>query len=143
MQDVRQPGDGREHGTGSAAPRRAAPDRGTAITAGGARKRGALGSAHFMLSRRIPAPASGAAVPAGGILLMAVPKRLLKRAVDRNTLRRVAREAWRAGASPRRPQTPALLRLAKRPPGFDALTQRARKRLWREELDALLARDAA
>lgn len=143
MQDVRQPGDGRD--TGSDTGSGSAPGRDTAGTArpGGARKRGPLASAHFMLSRRVPAPASGAAVPAGGILLMAVPKRLLKRAVDRNTLRRIAREAWRAGASPRRPQAPALLRLAKRPAGFDTLSQRARKRLWREEIDALLARDAA
>lgn len=95
-----------------------------------------------MLSRRVPAAAGGAVVPAGAILLMAVPKRLLKRAVDRNTLRRIAREAWRAGASPDRPQAPALLRLAKRPSGFDTLTQRARKRLWRAEIDGLFARDA-
>jgi RNase P protein component len=76
------------------------------------------------------------------VLLMAVPKRLLKRAIDRNTLRRVAREAWRAGASAERPATPVLLRLQRRPDGFERLTQRARKRLWRAEIDALLAKDA-
>jgi RNase P protein component len=73
---------------------------------------------------------------------MAIPKRLLKRAVDRNTLRRIAREAWRARSASCRPRAPALLRLARRPAGFETLTQRARKRLWREELDDLLARDA-
>jgi RNase P protein component len=120
-QDDRRPGDGR--GTG-------------------ARRRGPVASAHFVLTRRLPAPAHGALALEGDILLMAVPKRLLKRAVDRNTLRRIAREAWRARTANPRPRTPALLRLARRPAGFETLTQRARKRLWREELDDLLARDA-
>ena len=107
-----------------------------------ARRRPSVASAHFTLTRRAPAPADGADRPAGDILLMAVPKRLLKRAVDRNTLRRGAREAWRARPGNCRPRAPALLRLARRPADFDSLTQRARKRLWREELDELLARDA-
>lgn len=110
------------------------------------RRRGPLASTHFMLSRRFPAPAGGArsasAGPAGDILLMAIPKRLLKRAIDRNTLRRIAREAWRAGLNRSRPRSPALLRLVRRPVDFDGLTHRARKRLWREEIDELLARDA-
>lgn len=92
--------------------------------------------------RRVTTPVRGAAACGGDILLMAVPKRLLARAVDRNTLRRIAREAWRARSGPARPRAPALLRLARRPSGFETLTQRARKRLWREELDDLLARDA-
>ena len=125
MQDTRRPGTGR----GNAGPARR-------------RGRGPVASAHFTLSRRTPVPDGGNALPTGDVLLMAVPKRLLKRAVDRNTLRRVAREAWRAASGHDRPRSPALLRLARRPAGFDTLTQRARKRLWREEIDELLARDA-
>jgi hypothetical protein len=50
--------------------------------------RNALKSSYFALS----------AVPnkfAPNALMMAVPKRLLKRAVDRNAVKRVCREAWR------------------------------------------------
>ena len=83
---------------------------------------------------------------------MAIPKRQLKRAVDRNTVRRVAREAWRAAtrqnavAEPAQAQAgqaqaspTALLRLVSRPQGFALLAQGARKRLWRTELDHLMA----
>ncbi len=82
---------------------------------------------------------------------MAIPKRQLKRAVDRNTVRRVAREAWRAACAPvgsAEPAAPAgaaavapsaLLRLVSRPQGFALLAQGARKRLWRTELDHLMA----
>ncbi len=83
---------------------------------------------------------------------MAIPKRQLKRAVDRNTVRRVAREAWRAAALPVTIDDPAqalpaqavasrsaLLRLVSRPQGFALLAQGARKRLWRAELDHLMA----
>jgi Ribonuclease P len=50
--------------------------------------RNALKSSYFALS----------AVPnkfVSNALMMAVPKRLLKRAVDRNAVKRVCREAWR------------------------------------------------
>ncbi len=87
---------------------------------------------------------------------MAIPKRQLKRAVDRNTVRRVAREAWRAtalatagsagadaatasGTESAPAPANALLRLVVRPQGFAALAQGARKRMWRTELDALFA----
>jgi hypothetical protein len=68
----------------------------------------ALKSAHFVLSAvpsihlskfpggELTAVESSAAVkPLGNVLLMAVPKRLLKRAVHRNAVKRVCREAWR------------------------------------------------
>lgn len=96
---------------------------------------------------------------------MAIPKRVLRRAIDRNTVRRIAREAWRAALAARVPDPPdtglpeaadaprnaghgveaarprtMLLRLLRRPAGFAALGYRARKRLWRSELDALFAR---
>lgn len=94
---------------------------------------------------------------------MAIPKRVLRRAIDRNTVRRIAREAWRAAVlarqvgdrapgpfvaadatrtDPARPRT-ILLRLLRRPEGFAVLGYRARKRLWRAELDSLFARAAA
>ncbi|MBN9428167.1 MAG: ribonuclease P protein component [Burkholderiales bacterium] len=54
-------------------------------------------------------------LPAGsGVLLMAVPKRLLARAVDRNLVRRLAREAWRGAGLHRQPLA-AMVKLARRP----------------------------
>jgi hypothetical protein len=50
----------------------------------------ALKSAHFVLSGLPPA----AHVKLVNTLFMAIPKRLLKRAVDRNAVKRVCREAW-------------------------------------------------
>jgi Ribonuclease P len=63
----------------------------------------ALKSAHFVLSAvpSIPLPKSPtiefttATKPLGNVLLMAIPKRLLKHAVHRNAVKRVCREAWR------------------------------------------------
>jgi RNase P protein component len=75
---------------------------------------------------------------------MAVPKRLLKRAVDRNALRRISREHWRlAHADPafsERVSGHYLLRLKVRPTGFSELTRPARKRLWHDEVRELLGR---
>jgi hypothetical protein len=76
-------------------------------------------------------------------LFKAIPKRLLKRAVDRNAVKRVCREAWRlafgaaseaaCGASNQAPE-PILLKLMSRP-NFDSTKQL--KRLVREDLDVL------
>jgi hypothetical protein len=110
-----------------------------------------LRSEHFTLA--LPRPSGTESPDTQGIeLLMAIPKRQLKRAVDRNTVRRVAREAWRAATrrnaanEPAQPQPgqaaaspTALLRLVSRPQGFALLAQGARKRLWRTELDHLMA----
>lgn len=105
------------------------------------RQRGSVASAHFVLSRHVPGGQAKAVEHTGEVLLIAIPKRLLARAVDRNTVRRIVREAWRACPDATRARAPMLLRLVRRPAGFDDLTQRARKRLWRDELDALLARE--
>lgn len=66
-----------------------------------------------------------------GVLFMAIPKRLLARAVDRNAVRRVAREAWRAAAVARAPVA-AMLRMTAAPAARGA---RHRKALVRAELD--------
>jgi hypothetical protein len=109
-----------------------------------------LRSEHFTLA--LPRTSGTESPDIQGIeLLMAIPKRQLKRAVDRNTVRRVAREAWRAAARPAATDEPAhalpaqevasrsaLLRLVSRPQGFALLAQGARKRLWRAELDHLI-----
>ena len=70
---------------------------------------------------------------------MAVPKRLLKRAVDRNIVRRAARESWRlrridGGVT----RDSALLRLTKLPPDFLQTSRPQRKRRWRTEIDTLM-----
>jgi Ribonuclease P len=66
-------------------------------------QKNALKSAHFVLSA-LPttAPAQKAdisfaktTVSKSEKLFMAIPKRLLKRAVDRNAVKRICREAWR------------------------------------------------
>ena len=62
---------------------------------------------------------------------MAIPKRLLARAVDRNAVRRVAREAWRAADGAQLPVA-AMLRMTALPP---ARGVRHRKALVRAELD--------
>lgn len=71
--------------------------------------------------------------PVRGMLIIAAPKRVLRRAVERNAMRRVAREAWRAAALDRVPVV-ALLRIRGALP---AEGLRARKRLARGELDRL------
>jgi len=80
-------------------------------------------------------------------LQFAVPKKLLKRAVDRNAVRRVARESWRA-AILRAGDSFKLgtgvhevrIRLLSRPKSLAELSRPARKRFWRVELDQLLSK---
>lgn len=72
------------------------------------------------------------------ILLMSVPRRVLKRAVDRNTVRRLARESLRA-AREQASGCALMLRLKRTPTGFEALSQRARKATWRAELERLFS----
>ncbi|MCO5099478.1 MAG: ribonuclease P protein component [Burkholderiaceae bacterium] len=72
-----------------------------------------------------------------GRLIVAAPKRVLKRAVERNAMRRVAREAWRAAGLDRRPVVGLLrVRAAFEPAAAEAGLP-ARKRLARAELDQL------
>ncbi len=72
-----------------------------------------------------------------GRLIVAAPKRVLKRAVERNAMRRVAREAWRA-AGLDRSTVVGLLRVRAAVASAQSGTGLpARKRLAREELDRL------
>lgn len=66
---------------------------------------------------------------------LVVAKKLAKRAVWRNAVKRVAREAFRH-ARPSLPAMDLILRLAQPVSVVDA----AAKRLWRAEIDALLAK---
>lgn len=73
---------------------------------------------------------------AGARLGLIVAKRLARRAVQRNLLKRIAREAFRH-AMPGLPAYDLVLRLTK-PPG-DLLDSGAR-RSWRADIEKLLAR---
>lgn len=66
---------------------------------------------------------------------LVVAKKLAKRAVWRNAVKRVAREAFRQ-ARPALPAMDLILRLAQPVSVVDA----AAKRLWRAEIDELLAK---
>lgn len=84
----------------------------------------------------------GDAVIQAGQLLMAVPKRLLKRAVDRNAVRRAARQAWRDQVLALGPTSTALIRMTAKPADFEQSSRPQRKRQWREELVELMNRYA-
>ncbi|HQP65668.1 MAG TPA: ribonuclease P protein component [Quisquiliibacterium sp.] len=71
----------------------------------------------------------------------AVPKRLIKGAVGRNALKRVAREAWRAAAWPARHQPArALVKLRRAQAEWKQMPMATLKKVWRAELDELLVR---
>ncbi len=84
---------------------------------------------------------------------MAVPKKVLRRAVDRNAVKRAAREALRArlksragipgvepcGLSGESTVEHTLhLRLLSRPVEFNSMSRPARKRFWRAEIVKLM-----
>ena len=76
------------------------------------------------------------------VLAMAIGKKLLPRAVDRNRVKRIAREAWRhrvAGEPALARELSVFIRLARRPAVLDSVCDSAKKRLLRAELDGLLA----
>ena len=100
--------------------------------AGLLRSRPVASSRHFGLQRQA-LEGSG-----GSVLLMSVPRRVLKRAIDRNTVRRIARESLRQVRGPAE-GVALMVRLKRRPDDFEGLSQRARKTLWRSELDQLFA----
>ncbi len=77
-----------------------------------------------------------AGTEAGARLGLIIAKRLARRAVQRNLLKRLAREAFRH-ARPTLPVYDLVLRLAK-PPG-DRLDAESR-RTWRADIEQLLAR---
>ena len=113
-----------------------------------ARRRADLVSAHFALAfvvtlvppgtrplgRRFASPRLG----------FAVPRRQLALAVDRNALKRVAREAWRLQAwpEPGRPDV-AMIKLRSRSPLWPSMPRGALKRAWRTEIDTLIRRAIA
>lgn len=76
--------------------------------------------------------------PNGGAsarLGLVIAKKLARRAVWRNSIKRIGREAFRLARSGL-PATDLLLRLAKPVAAVDAPS----RRLWRNEIDALLAK---
>ncbi len=106
-----------------------------------AKRRPDLTSAHFSLAWTTVTsgdlPPARAARP---LLALAVAKRYLPRAVDRNAMKRVSREAWRARLRQVAGPSHALLRVRQAPPEWRALPDGQKKRLWRSEIDALLLR---
>lgn len=106
------------------------------------RRRADLVSEHFGLALMMRVPNDPPQGPAR--LGFAVPRRQLAHAVDRNALKRVAREAWRRVRWPgeNRPAV-ALVKLRRADPAWPGATRRALKRSWRAELDALFGRAAA
>lgn len=112
-----------------------------------ARRRVDLSSTNFGLSF-MPVLAEDTAPDAVGVVAsdaprfaVSAPKRHLKRAVDRNTLKRVAREAWRLADWPigMRPRV-AMLKLRRADPAWKTMGKSAVKKGWRAEIDALLVR---
>ncbi len=78
------------------------------------------------------------ALPAttAGVLFLSVPKRQLARAVDRNLVRRIAREAWRGAGVAHRPIA-VMVKMRRRPDWFAAAGVRQKRRQLRVELDML------
>ena len=74
------------------------------------------------------------------ILLLAVPKRLLSRAVDRNSLRRLAREHWRVGTIAASGAGVWMLKLRALPSGYFDNTKAWQRRFWHAQLVSLLDR---
>ena len=105
------------------------------------RRRPDLVSEHFALALIMRAPLDALSRPAR--LGFAVPRRQLARAVDRNALKRVAREAWRQARwiGARAPAV-AIVKLRRADPIWKQASHRALKRTWRAELDSLFARAA-
>lgn len=108
-----------------------------------ARRRADLSSAHFGLAFMMT-EADGfvaSARQAKGRLAMSVPKRQLKLAVDRNALKRVAREAWRLAQwdDLPRPQV-VMVKLRRSEPQWKTTGRAALKKAWRAELDELFSR---
>lgn len=106
-----------------------------------ARRRVDLSSAHFGLAfQQSEAPDDTGAVR-GCRFAISAPKRQLKRAVDRNALKRVAREAWRLAPWPEtgRPQV-AMLKLRRSEPDWKTIGRPSLKKVWRAEIDELVVR---
>ena len=101
-----------------------------------AKQRADSSTEHFGVSlcRHAENPGSGLSR-----LGLSVPKRLLPHAVDRNTLKRVAREAWRAAVwAPASTPDLAMIKLRRRRSEWLQQPRGALKRAWRSELDLLI-----
>lgn len=92
----------------------------------------------FELRYRSRQPADGGTPADGARLGLIIPKRLARRAVLRNLLKRLARESFR-GIRAGLPPVDIVVRLAKPPlmPGQSADAER--RRAWRRNIDDLLA----
>ena len=103
-----------------------------------ARRRPSVGSEHFGLSYQMTDPGEASPKPRLGF---SVPKRQLARAVDRNAVKRVAREAWRHAqwGSIRAPGA-AMLKLRRADAQWKSTPRGALKKAWRAELDELFRR---
>ncbi|HWS73970.1 MAG TPA: ribonuclease P protein component [Quisquiliibacterium sp.] len=107
-----------------------------------ARRRADVSSAHFGLAF-LMTEAGGLVAPAArpsSRLAMSVPKRQLKRAVDRNALKRVAREAWRLApwGDCARPQV-VMVKLRRSEAQWKTTGAASLKKAWRAELDQLFS----
>ncbi|MFT4099825.1 MAG: ribonuclease P protein component [Burkholderiaceae bacterium] len=103
-----------------------------------------LNGPHIQVKWRPAAPAGRSADPKAlqPVLMMAVAKRLLPRAIDRNRFRRVVREAWRARVSAsgmRPPAASVFVRLMRRSDVWRTVPDGQLKRAWRDEIDRLFA----
>jgi ribonuclease P protein component len=102
------------------------------------RSRPGAASEHFTLHWRSLPDGSPESTGSTGLLLLGVPKRQLRRAVDRNLVRRLAREAWRSSGLSRG-RLALLVKLRKRPDWFAEAGVQQKRRALREELDQLLS----
>ena len=100
-------------------------------------------SLHVTKPAHAPTPAD-TLTHAKAQLLLGVPKKIVRRAVDRNQIRRVAREAFRAflRTLPAPSRANPIIWLARLEatalqPTLHALTNRMRKKRYRESLDTL------
>jgi ribonuclease P protein component len=82
--------------------------------------------------------AKEASAPSGARLGLIVPKRLARRAVLRNLLKRLAREAFRQTSGPL-PAVDMVLRLVKPPLPAARRVDQAMRQSWRQSIDELLA----
>jgi ribonuclease P protein component len=92
----------------------------------------------FELRYRLRGPSEPGTPVDRARLGLIIPKRLAKRAVLRNLLKRLAREAFRS-ANPDLPPMDMVLRLAKPALAAGGQLDRPQRQSWRKTLDELLA----
>lgn len=92
----------------------------------------------FELRYRRSRDESGKPESAGARLGLVIPKRLARRAVLRNQIKRLAREAFRQ-VLPELPAMDLVLRLTKPPLPANILVSGEWRQAWRRDIDGLLA----